>query len=141
MPNYRWTCFACDHSNPPGVTRCATCGFTATPTAAQISAARQASGLEPAPPTPPAPKAAQTPAGPPTAVDIIVMLLFGALCLYAAYDSIAYATWPRYMPFLIDTAGLMLGPYVGGALAGLLGLSVIAACGVALAKLLAGTKQ
>jgi len=39
--DYRWVCFSCGDSNPPGAERCESCGFPARATGAQIRAARE----------------------------------------------------------------------------------------------------
>ena len=42
---YRWRCFACDNANEPSATSCASCGFPARASGAEIAKARAARGI------------------------------------------------------------------------------------------------
>lgn len=68
----------------------------------------------------------------PSAIGALLMVGLGMLCLYGAYQSFAGGHWPAYMPPQLDLFAVplswlseKLGAYVGGTLAGLVGLGCI----------------
>ena len=131
MPRYPWTCFACEHANAPNTESCARCGLGSSASVSQINKAREllAVGADTA-----TPRSLQT-SEPvpvqrtPSALVALIVAGFGVLCLYGAYQSITLGKWPAYMPPQLDLLAVplgwlseRLGAYVGGALAGAIGL-------------------
>jgi hypothetical protein len=54
---YRWRCFACDDANAASATSCASCGFPAVASGAEIARAQAARRMGAAPPLPSAERA------------------------------------------------------------------------------------
>ena len=123
MPDYAWTCFACDQANPAGTQRCVHCGFSGAASAPEIQAARRAQGLETeassAAPEQQVKTSAPEPVGP---VQVFWCFMFGAYCLTGAYSSISRDEWPIYMLPQLDIFGGLLGPFGGGVVTGALGI-------------------
>lgn len=135
MPNYAWVCFGCAGSNSAGTEACCQCGMSARATGREIAAARR-SHLEPAgranPSSSSAPVARSNPSEP-TPLAALVLIVFGAICLVGAYQSLSSGHWPVFMPPQMDLLAVplsfiseKLGAWVGAVVAGVVGIGSIA---------------
>lgn len=68
----------------------------------------------------------------PSIIGALLMVGFGMFCLFGAYQSLTGGHWPAYMPPQLDLFAVplswlseKLGAYVGGILAGLVGLGLV----------------
>ena len=130
MPNYAWTCFACDSANPAGSEICGRCGFAAQADGRDIVAARKRfAGVASDTPAPqPHAKANASPEEPRPFVALIV-IASGVVCLFGAVQSFVTGKWPAYMPPQLDVFALplsmlseRLGAAVGGVLSAIVGI-------------------
>lgn len=55
----------------------------------------------------------------------IVILLAGFWLLFGAYVSLSSGAWPIFMPAQMDLFGALLGNYIGGAVAFMLGAFLV----------------
>ena len=133
MPNYAWVCFACEHVNAAGTETCEHCGFGAQATGKDIEAARRSRAeteLTGAPSARLESRKTPTPdEKEPSAFMSLLLIPFGLLCLFGAYQSFTGGHWPAFLPPQLDLIAVplswlseKLGAYVGGGLAAMLGL-------------------